>query len=150
MRCIQKTTFLTFLLMTCIFLFGISSFTQTITATVSGVVTDPNSAVVQGATVTITSNDTGQSKTAVTNDDGLYTVTFLQPGTYSIKAEKTGFSGISLTNVKLEVAQSAKFDLQLQVTGSAVQVEVDTTTPILQTETSNLETTIESKLVDSQ
>lgn len=148
MRCFQKTTFFTILLAICWMLSANSLSAQTITATVSGVVTDPNGAIVQGANVIVNSNDNGQTKTTVSDDEGRYKVTFLQPGTYSIKVEKTGFSAKTLTNIRLEVAQNATFDLQLQVTGDTVQVDVDTTTPILQTETSNLETTIESKLVE--
>lgn len=124
-------------------------YAQTITATLSGEVRDPNGAVVPGANVAVTSNDTGIVKTTTTNDEGRYTISFLQPGTYTIKVDKQGFSESSVNNIKLEVAQSASIDITLQVTGNVVTVDVDSsTTPLLQSDTSNLETTVESKLVE--
>ena|GEM_PF-236212 len=126
-----------------------STFAQQITATVTGTVSDPNAAVVPGATVTVTSVDTGLVKTATTNDDGQYTVAFLQPGSYNIRIEKTGFAPVTRENIQLEVAQTAGIDFTLSVTGGEVQVNVGSDeTPILQTETSNLETTIERRLIE--
>ena len=126
-----------------------SAFAQQITATLTGTVSDPNGAVVPGANVTVTSVDTGLVKTSTTNDEGQYTVAFLQPGTYNITVEKTGFSNVTRENVKLEVAQTAGIDIALGVTGGAVSVDIGSDeTPILQTETSNLETTIEQRLVE--
>ena len=76
-------------------IFGLAqtnSFAQTITATITGEVKDPNGAIVPGATVTATSVETGLSKSAQTNDDGRYTITFLQPGEYNITIEQAGFA----------------------------------------------------------
>ena len=66
------------------------TFAQTITATVTGTVSDPNGAVLPNATVTATSNETGLSKTATTDENGRYKIPFLQPGTYLIKAGTGG------------------------------------------------------------
>jgi hypothetical protein len=122
---------------------------QTVTATLSGTVTDANSAVVQGATVTVTSTATGLSKTVVTNDEGRYVVTFLQPDTYNIKVEKQGFAEENVANVKLEIGASASLNITLRVSGAAAEVTIEgDTVPLLQTESSALETTIENKLVE--
>ncbi len=122
---------------------------QTITATISGTVSDATGAIVPGATVTATSNETGLTKSSTATDEGRYVITFLQPGTYNIKVDKQGFAENTVQNIKLEIAQSATLDLTLQVTGGVVNVDVDSnSTPLLQTESSNLETTIESKLVE--
>jgi hypothetical protein len=83
--------------------------------------------------------------------DGNYTVTFLQPGTYNIAVDKTG-SGFSQTvreNIRLEVAQTASIDITLGIAAGQTTVNVEgSETPLLQTETSNLETTIEQRLVE--
>ncbi|MDQ3130562.1 MAG: carboxypeptidase-like regulatory domain-containing protein, partial [Acidobacteriota bacterium] len=143
---------ITFLLLSTIIGFGVFSgavFAQQITATVSGTISDQNGAVVQGATVTALSNETGQTKTAVTGDGGVYTITFLPPGTYNITVEKTGFANVVRENIRLEIAQTASIDVALGVTAGEVSVDVGSDeTPILQTETSNLETTIEAKLIE--
>jgi hypothetical protein len=121
---------------------------QTITATLSGEVKDVAGAVVPGATVTVTNTETGDVKTTETNGDGRYTVTFLQPGTYRIAVAKSGFAESVRDNVKLEIAQTAALDIDLGVTADQVTVDIESDVPLLQTETSNLETTIEQKLVE--
>lgn len=133
----------------CLALAPAAAFAQTITATITGTVTDPNGAIVSGATVTATSAETGLTKTATTDNEGRYTIPFLQPGVYTITAEGAGFAKATRSNVKLEVAQTATLDFPLTVGGTQEIVEVEgATTPLLQTETSQLETTIESKLVE--
>lgn len=122
---------------------------QTITATIAGTVTDPNGAVVPNAIITATSNDTGLAKTATADSEGRYTVPFLQPGVYSIAVEAAGFGQTTRPEVKLEVAQTATLDFTLTIGGSQTVVEVtDSTTPLLVTESSGLENTIENKLID--
>lgn len=64
---------------------------QTITATLTGTVADPNGAVVPGATVTATSQETGLSKSDTTGAEGRYTIAFLNPGVYDIRVEGQGF-----------------------------------------------------------
>lgn len=124
-------------------------FAQQITATLNGEVKDQNGAVVPGATVTATSNETGLSKTDSTNDDGRYVITFLPSGTYNVTVEKSGFAKTTRQNIRLEVGQTASLALELAITAGTVQVDVaGDETPILQTETSALETTIENKLVE--
>ncbi|MDQ3750822.1 MAG: carboxypeptidase-like regulatory domain-containing protein, partial [Acidobacteriota bacterium] len=104
----------------CLALFAGSTFAQQITATVSGTITDPAGAVVPGAAVTAASIETGLAKTATTNDNGQYTIAFLQPGSYNITIEKTGFASVSRENIKLEVAQTASVDIALGVTAGQV------------------------------
>jgi hypothetical protein len=149
MKSIKKSAFVLSAVFVVLGLLASSVFAQQITATLTGTVSDPNGAVVPGAIVTATSNDTGQAKTATTNDDGNYTITFLPPGTYNVTIEKTGFANTVRENVRLEIAQTASIDVALGVAGGTVDVTVDSNeTPILQTETSNLETTIEQKLIE--
>ena len=138
------------LLLSAIFgLMPTGGFAQTITATLTGEVKDPNGAVVPGASVTATSNETGQAKTVVTGDGGNYTITFLPPGTYNVTIAKTGFADTVRENVRLEIAQTASIDITLGIGAAKVDVTIDgNETQILQTETSNLETTIEAKLIE--
>ncbi len=149
MNYLKKTYFASLAMLFCIALFAGASFAQQITATLTGEVRDQSGAVVPGAVVTVTSIETGLAKTATTTDNGNYTVTFLQPGTYNITVNKSGFAPTIRENIKLEVAQTASIDIDLGVTAGSVTVDVSgDETPILQTETSNLETTIEQKLIE--
>lgn len=125
-----------------------TSFAQTITATLTGEIKDQAGAVVLGALVTATSVETGNAKTATTNDNGTYTIPFLPPGTYNVTVTRSGFADTTRENIRLEIAQTASVDIDLGVTSGTVNVQVENETPILQTETSNLETTVEQKLVE--
>lgn len=128
---------------------SISLNAQTITATISGTVSDANGAIIPGAKVTATSNETGLSKNVSTNAEGRYVLTFLQPGTYTLKIEKQGFTDQTIPNIKLEIAQSASLNATMQVTGTTAEVTIEgDTVPLLQTESSALDTTIENKLVE--
>lgn len=149
MNCLKKISISLASLLVCFALFAATASAQQITATLSGTITDPNGAVVPGAIVTVTSVETGLVKTATTNDDGNYTVTFLQPGAYNIAVNKSGFDQVTRENIKLEVAQTASIDIALGISAGGATVDVGSDqTPLLQTETSNLETTVEQKLIE--
>jgi hypothetical protein len=149
MKSLKKIQMLFVVMIFACFMLSLPIAAQTITATISGTVSDANGAVVPGATVSATSNETGLSKSSVTNSDGRYVITFLQPATYTIKVEKQNFATFKQANLKLETGQSASFNITLQVSGGTSTVNVsDDQTQLLQTETSALENTIENKLVE--
>lgn len=138
-----------FLSLAAIFAFASVASAQTITATLTGEVRDPNGAVVPGAAVTATSIETGLSKTSQTNEDGRYTITFLQPGSYNITIEKSGFAKSERPNIKLETGQTAALNIELSLTAGELTVEIEgSEVQLLQTESSALDTTIENKLVE--
>lgn len=137
-----------FSLLACLACFALPIRAQTITATIAGTITDSAGAVVPGATVTATSKETGISRSVVTDGEGRYTIPFLQPGVYDISVEGAGFARQVRQNVRLEVAQTATLDFALSATVQEVVEVSGETTPLLQTETSQLETTIETKLLE--
>lgn len=71
---------------------------------IRGTVTDPAGAVVPGATVTVTNNDTGVSNDFVTNGVGIYDTNSILPGTYTITFSKAGFEKLVKTSIILQVA----------------------------------------------
>ena len=73
------------------------------TGQISGTVTDPQGALVAGATITIRSVDTGAERTVNTGDDGNYIVTNLQPGVYEVTATGTGFQATAGQRVQVTV-----------------------------------------------
>lgn len=85
------------------------------TSSLTGTVTDPNGAVVSGATVTATNVATNISTTTQTTDAGLYRFPTLPVGTYTVKVEASGFSTASLEQVVLTVAQVVTQDIKLAV-----------------------------------
>src|SRR5687767_410652 len=62
---------------------------------ISGEVRDTSGAAIPGVQLTITNVATGASRSVVTNEVGLYSVPALPPGTYTVKAEKTGFKSVT-------------------------------------------------------
>lgn len=121
---------------------------QTITATVSGTVADEAGAVVMNAKVMVTAVNTNQAKTVTTDAEGRYAVPFLQPGGYTITVEAQGFGKAVRSGLNLEVAQTATVDFKLKVGGTTDTVEVTSDAPLLVTDTSGLESTIENKLIE--
>src|SRR5215475_11889800 len=111
-----------------------SASAQTYTATVTGTVTDSQGAAVHGVKVLATNQGTKLEYTAQTNDSGVYTIPFLPVGVYVLTVESTGFKKLVSNEIKLEVNQTARIDLQLQVGGVNEVVNVEGVAPVLQTE----------------
>lgn len=87
---------------------------QTYRGTVRGTVYDPNHAVIPAATVTLTSKQTNEIRTGVTNAAGEYTISSLPPGPCTIKITANGFETFS-QDVVLNVNQELRVDTSLQV-----------------------------------
>ena len=107
--------------------------------TVSGVVTDPNGAVVPGATVTITNSETQQSVVTTTSSEGRYTSPVLTPGTYTVKVDSSGFKSTVLTNLSVRSSSASRGNIRLEV--GSVQ-EVVTITASQQADISSNTTTV--------
>jgi hypothetical protein len=107
---------------------------QTYTATVTGNVSDPQGAAVPNVKVTATNQGTGLAYNAQTSDTGVYTIPFLPVGTYVLSIEATGFKKLVSNEIKLEVNQTARVNLQLQVGAVSEVVNIQDVAPILQTE----------------
>ncbi len=115
---------------------------QTITGTVTGTVTDHTGAVVAGATITATNTLTGISTTARSNENGIYTIRFLQIGRYKVTTEAQGFAKQVTAEFGLEVQQEARIDVTVGAGGDVQTVSVTSATPILNTENPTTGTTI--------
>jgi hypothetical protein len=87
---------LTFFLST-IFIFG-----QATTGRIIGTVSDPSGAVIPGAKITVTDNQTGKTIDAVATDDGTFTVSQLEFGTYTVKIIAQGYKTFTAPDVKID------------------------------------------------
>jgi hypothetical protein len=111
---------------------------QTVTGTITGVVTDPSGAVVVGAAVTAQNTGTGLKTTAQTNGTGVYTVRFLPIGTYTLTVDAKGFAPEKVSPFALDINQTVKIDVTVKVTTSTTVVVNETVHPILDTADSTL------------
>ncbi len=124
-----------------------ASLAQTPTARVTGVVTDPTGAVVVGAQATIVNQETGVSTGAVTNDSGIYTLSFLNPGPYDLTITASGFRQYVRSKLILETGQVLPLNISLEVGSVAETVTVTAQTPLLQSETSSVNQLIENATI---
>ena len=108
-------------------LFSLPMAAQETVGRVIGVVTDPSGSVVPRAKVTVTNVDTGANSETNTGPDGSYQVLLLPIGTYRVSAEAQGFRKSVTSAQKLEINQSLKIDVKLEVgaTSETVQVEAN-------------------------
>jgi Carboxypeptidase regulatory-like domain len=105
---------------------------------ISGTVSDKAGAVVAGATVKLTSQETGLAREAKTNDSGYYLIPLLPVSFYRIRVEAQGFGPAEQKDIRLQVDEHREVDFSLQpasvstnVEVSATEVAVETTTPTL-------------------
>lgn len=103
------------------------------TGRITGRVLDQAGAVLPGATVTVTETGTGVARDTVTNGEGLYTVPALNPGTYSVKAELTGFAPQTKSGIVLLTAATITADMQLGLAQLQENVTVTGASPLVET-----------------
>ncbi|HEV1284493.1 MAG TPA: carboxypeptidase-like regulatory domain-containing protein, partial [Bryobacteraceae bacterium] len=100
-----------------------------VSAILSGTVADPSGAAVSPATVTARNEDTGATRSTMTDAEGRYQFFFLPVGNYRILCKKDGFSEEVRTGVRLVVGQTASVDMHLRVGESSQQVTVNGDAP---------------------
>jgi Carboxypeptidase regulatory-like domain/TonB dependent receptor len=129
----------------CLLIFSPRTLAQTTYGAITGTVTDSSGAAMADAQVTLTNLDTSEKRIQHTDSDGLYSFVNLVPGKYRVDVEKTGFKRISRLDVIVEVQQTARIDLTVQVGDVSQTVEVTGETPLLQPETSSLGQVVEER-----
>ena len=115
---------------------------QTHLGEIRGTVIDPTGAVVPGATVTATNNDTGATTTSVSSGVGAYGLLGLQPGTYMLRTQMEGFKALVMEDLRVDLAAVIGMDLQLEIGSATETIDVIGATPLLQTENTEIRTVI--------
>jgi Carboxypeptidase regulatory-like domain len=113
-----------------------------------GFVKDESGAVVPGATVTVTNEQTQLARTTVTDGSGYYVFTALNPGAYDVDVELTGFSKWTQTGVRLDAAAKVSLDATLKTGALNESITVLARSTPLQFDTQNRKT-IESKDIEN-
>lgn len=123
---------------------------QTITGSISGIVTDNTGALLPDTTVTARNLDTNVTTDTTTNKSGEYSIRFLQIGRYTLTAKRSGFKERTTEPFALEVEQTAKIDVALTVGSANETVTVSNElAPILNTEDATIATTFTSNTIES-
>ncbi len=111
---------------------------QTILGAIRGTATDPSGAAVPGVSVVVRNISTNIENRATTNASGLYEVTHLVPGRYSVSAEQAGFKSVNVSNVLLETSATVRADLRLEVGEVTTSVSVEATAPLVNSESADV------------
>jgi len=128
-------------------LFTVSFFGQSTTGQIAGTVTDPNGAVVPGASVKATNIATNLTRETTTNDDGIYGFQALPPGRYKVEVTASGFATITV-EADVNITQTTPVNIPLAVNAVDVNMEVlASAAPILQTESSQQGRTITGETI---
>jgi Carboxypeptidase regulatory-like domain len=116
-------------------------------ASITGTVTDPTGALVSGAEVTATNTGTNVPTKTVSNQDGIYVIPNLFPGTYSVEFKKDGFKTVHRPAISLESTQVAQINAQLTVGAVTDSMTVTADAPILDQERASIGTNMKGDVV---
>ncbi len=136
----------------CCLLFGFTGalFAQTAaTGALKGTVTDPSGSVVPGVTMKVTSNETGQTRTAITQSNGTYLVPLLPLGEYRLETSAKGFKTVTFQNIPIHVTETALLDVHLQVGAITETVTVNDVPELVQTNSSALGSVTDQRMVET-
>jgi outer membrane receptor protein involved in Fe transport len=123
-------------------LFGVGT-----TGTIVGTVTDAKGGVITQAKVVVKNSGTNATREVFTNANGEYTAPLLPPGVYEVSVEQAGFRRALVSDIKLEVDQTARIDVVLQVGAISEEVTVSEVEPLVQTDTSTVGQVIDQQKV---
>ncbi|MFY9741170.1 MAG: carboxypeptidase-like regulatory domain-containing protein [Candidatus Sulfotelmatobacter sp.] len=119
------------------------------TSAIQGQVADTTGAAVSGATVTITSLDTGSKRSVKTDGTGRFNFPQLKPGTYKVTIESQGFEPHTIDNVVAGLGQKQTVNFTLSVARSNQVVEVNSQAPIINPGNANTSTTLDSPALEN-
>jgi hypothetical protein len=121
-----------------------AAFSQTISSSIGGLVTDSSGAPAPGVNITVKNLGTGAVSTATTDASGTYSVPALLAGVYEVRAVKAGFQKSTATGVRLLSSETARLDFALKVGNIQQEVTVEAQSPLVQTDSMSLGTSIET------
>jgi hypothetical protein len=117
------------------------------TGALTGTIKDPSGAVVPNATVTLTSLDTGASRTSTTGADGGYKFDLLPTGNYKVRIEAAGFKPVEIPSIAVNVTETEVLDRNLEVGAQTQTVTVEGEVVAIQTTSSALGTVADARTV---
>ncbi|HLI85168.1 MAG TPA: carboxypeptidase regulatory-like domain-containing protein [Bryobacteraceae bacterium] len=125
-----------------------SAFAQSDRGTITGTVSDPAGAVVSGAKIDAKNTQTGTVYNTVSTPTGNYTVSQLPAGTYQLAVSVPGFKNFVRQGITVEVAQTLRIDVALEVGNASESVTVQADAPLLKTESGDLSHNVNTNFLD--
>jgi hypothetical protein len=121
---------------------------QTNTGSITGTVFDQSEAVVNGVRIIATNLATNVTQSAVTNKDGVYSLPALEPGSYRLTLEKSGFKKLERGPITLGSSSTAQLDFNLTVGSASAEVTVNADAPLIQQASSTVQYGTDLKQID--
>lgn len=126
------------------------AFAQSSTGTISGRVLDPTGQAIPAASVTLTKQDTGDTRTFSSDSTGEFVFTSLQPGTYDLSVKVSGFKNLDKKSIALSASEhAAAGDLRLQVGSVSESIEVKAEAAPIQSVSSERSSLLDSSQVEN-
>jgi len=125
-----------------------AAFAQSDRGTITGTVSDPAGAVVASAPIQAKNLGTGVEYSGATSATGNYTLLQLPPGTYQLNVTVPGFKKYSRSGLTVEVAQTLRVDISLEVGAATESVTVTESASLLRTESGELSHNVDVKRLD--
>ena len=120
--------------LTAVFFVAVSAattFAQTDQGRFTGTIRDSQNAFVPGAAVKVKNERTGEERSVLTNEQGLFLIGSLKPSTYTIRADKNGFAPIEYTGMQIAVGQELTLDFEFKPAGVQEAITVVGSAPVV-------------------
>jgi hypothetical protein len=127
---------------------GSVAFSQAGRGSISGLVTDPGGALIQGANVVLLNPATGVSQHTVTTSAGLYTFISLNPGVYKVTVSQKGFKSFAQEKISVNVDQTTEVNVTLQVGAANETVTVTEGVSLVEPSNSTVGSLIPAEAID--
>src|ERR1700722_810852 len=137
------------LIAACLFVLALAAFGQSDRGTITGTISDPSGAVAAGAPIEIRNLDTGAVYQAGSSATGNYTLAQLPAGRYELTVNVAGFKKYVRQNVTVDVAQTYRIDVTLEVGSNTESVTVTEVAPLLKTDSGELSHNISTDNMDN-
>src|SRR5262245_24684860 len=118
------------------------------TSPLSGIVTDPMGAVIEGAAVVVKNNATGATFDTKTSSNGTFIVPALNNGSYTVTVSAVGFKQVTYSEVKIDAGSPASVRVKLEVGNATESINVLGGGDVLQSQTANVTTTLVAREIE--
>ncbi len=117
------------------------------TGTIAGTVTDPTGAVLPGASVTITNQQTGEIHPLKTDSAGLYSLPGLAPGNYKVEVQSQGMQTTVTNDLVVAVGTTTTQNFNVKIASTSTTIEIQAATPVVESSSVSVGTVINQKTV---
>src|SRR5581483_6338959 len=130
-------------------LLATAAIAQSPNGTISGLVLDPSGGFIANADIVIVNDATGVKYSGTTNDDGIYAVSTLPPGSYRIQVSKVGFKTLIKPDIILNVQDALAINFTLPVGALSETVTVEGGAPLVNTQDASVSTVVDRRFVEN-